>query len=98
MLQLHFPSGSLETSECAPIFADVLKRRLAAGLWLYIIHIPVEVQVVHKDCQNCFCLAHCRTLGRNLSNGQFSKPGKRSDLKSDSRNNRVHLEGQCIWD
>ena len=75
MLQLHFPSGSLETSECAPIFADVLKRRLAAGLWLYIhIHIHTvctylrEVQLVHKDCRNFFCLAHYRTLGRNLSN------------------------------
>ena len=70
MLQLHFHSGSLETSECAPIFADVLKRRLAAGLWLHfhIIHIPVEVQLVHKDCRNFFCLAHYRTLGRNLSN------------------------------
>ena len=58
MLQLHFPSASLETSECAPIFADVLKRRLSAGLWLHIrIHIHTvctylrEVQLVQKDCR-----------------------------------------------
>ena len=59
VLQLHFALGSLEKSECAPIFADSLKRRLAAGLWLHIhihilIHIPVEVQLVHKDCRKMF--------------------------------------------
>ena len=61
VLQLHFALGSLEKSECAPLFADWLKRRLAAGLWLHIhihilihIPIPVEVQLVHKDCRKMF--------------------------------------------
>ena len=57
------------------MFADVLMRRLAAGLGLHIhiIDIPVEDSrsaLGAKDCRKCF-FAHCRTLGRNLSIGNL---------------------------
>ena len=59
------------------MFADVLMRRLAAGLGLHIriIHIPVEVQLVHNAAKIASMLIVGLSRGF-LPIGKSLSPGK----------------------